>query len=68
MVDCRVETQISRVMARNALAPTAIESIIAAQASRSARRAAADMVFYNDGLSLHALQVQVQQVAAQFGL
>ena len=68
VVDCRVETQISRVMARNALAPTAIESIIAAQASRSARRAAADMVFYNDGLSLHALQVQVQQVAAQFGL
>ena len=68
VVDCRVETQISRVMARNALAPTAIESIIAAQASRSTRRAAADMVFYNDGLSLHALQVQVQQVAAQFGL
>lgn len=68
VVDCRVETQISRVMARNALAPTAIESIIAAQASRSARRAAADMVFYNDGLSLHALQAQVQQVAAQFGL
>ena len=68
VADCRVETQISRVMARNALAPTAIESIIAAQASRSARRAPADMVFYNDGLSLHALQVQVQQVAAQFGL
>ena len=68
VVDCRVETQISRVMARNALAPTAIESIIATQASRSARRAAADTVFYNDGLSLHALQVQVQRVAAQFGL
>ena len=68
VVDCRVETQISRVMARNALAREAIENIIAAQASRSARRGAADVVFYNDGLSLQALQSQVQQVAAQFGL
>ena len=68
VVDCRVETQMDRVMARNALAPEAIENIIAAQASRSARRAAADVVFYNDGLSLSALEIQVCQVAAQFGL
>lgn len=68
VVDCRVETQISRVMARNALALDAIQSIIAAQASRSARRAAADIVFYNDALSLPALEIQVRQVAAQFGL
>ena len=68
VVDCRTETQIARVVARNALAPAAIDSIIAAQASRSARRAAADVVLYNDGLSLQALQIQVQQLAAQFGL
>ena len=68
VVDCRVETQISRVMARNALALDAIESIIAAQASPSARRAAADVVLYNDTLSLQALEIQVRQVAAQFGL
>jgi dephospho-CoA kinase len=68
VVDCRTETQMRRVMARNALAPDAIESIIAAQANRSTRRAAADMVLYNDGLSLQALDSQVQQVAAQFGL
>lgn len=68
VVDCRVETQISRVMARNALGLEAIESIIAAQASRSVRRAAADVVFYNDGLSLQALDIQVRQVATQFGL
>ena len=68
VVDCRVETQISRVMARNALALDAIESIIAAQASPSARRAAADVVLYNDALSLPALEIQVRQVAAQFGL
>ena len=68
VVDCRVETQISRVMGRNALALDAIQSIIAAQASRNARRAAADIVFYNDALSLPALEIQVRQVAAQFGL
>ena len=68
VVDCRVETQISRVMARNALALDAIKSIIAAQASPSARRAAADVVLYNDTLSLQALEIQVRQVAAQFGL
>ena len=68
VVDCRVETQIRRVMARNALAPETIDSIIAAQASRSARRAGADLVLYNDALSLQALNIQVQQVAAQFGL
>lgn len=68
VVDCRVETQISRVMARNALAPEAIENIIAAQASRSARRAAADVVLYNDGLSLQALDAQARQLAVQFGL
>ena len=68
VVDCRIETQINRVMARNALAPETIDSIIAAQASRSARRAGADLVLYNDALSLQALNIQVQQVAAQFGL
>ena len=68
VVDCRVETQMARVMARNALAPEAIQSIIAAQASRSARRAAADSVLYNDGLPLQGLDTQVRKVAAQFGL
>ena len=68
VVDCRVETQIRRVMARNALAPETIGSIIAAQARRNARRAGADLVLYNDALSLQALNIQVQQVAAQFGL
>ncbi|MBX9836446.1 MAG: dephospho-CoA kinase [Burkholderiaceae bacterium] len=68
VVDCPAETQIRRVMARNALALETVESIIAAQASRSARRAAADTVLYNDGLSLQALDFQVRQLAAQFGL
>lgn len=68
VVDCRVQTQTERVLARNALAPEVIESIIASQASRSTRRAAADIVLYNDGLSLHALDAQVRTLAAGFGL
>lgn len=68
VVDCPAQTQLARVMARNALSPKAIESIIASQASRSARRAAADIVLYNDGLSLEALNAQVRLLAAQFGL
>lgn len=68
VVDCRTETQIARVLERNALAPETIEAIIAAQAPRSVRCAAADVVLYNDDLSLPALDAQVQQLAGQFGL
>ena len=68
VVDCTVETQIRRVMARNALARNAIEDIIAAQSSRAARRRAADVVVYNDQLPLDALQSQVDALAAWFGL
>ena len=64
VVDCTVETQIRRVMARNALARNAIEDIIAAQSSRAARRRAADVVVYNDQLPLDALQSQVDALAA----
>ena len=59
VVDCQVETQIQRVIARNHLAREAVESIIAAQASRTQRLAAADVVIVNEGISLEALQSQV---------
>ena len=68
VVDCPVEIQMVRVLERNALAPEAIQAIIAAQAQRSVRCAAADVVLYNEGLSLPALDAQVQQLAVQFGL
>lgn len=68
VVDCRESTQISRVVARSALAPAAVQAIMASQASRQQRRAGADIVLYNDGLSLPALQAQVRLVAQRFGL
>lgn len=49
VVDCREETQIERVMQRNSLARAEVERILAAQASRAERLAAADDVIDNDG-------------------
>ena len=68
VVDCTTETQIQRVMQRNGLERAAVESIIAAQASRSQRRAVADMVVFNDGISLAELRDHAHQIADFFGL
>jgi dephospho-CoA kinase len=68
VVDCQVETQIARVMARNGLAHDEVDRIIAAQASRVQRLAAADMVIYNEDLSMVRLNDEVTQIAHLFGL
>lgn len=68
VVDCSPETQIARVQARSGLSRTAIEAIIAAQASRAQRLAVADHVILNDGISLKTLRQQVQALASSFGL
>lgn len=49
VVDCSRETQIARVMARNGFAREQVEAILAAQASRDERLAAADDVLDNNG-------------------
>lgn len=64
VVDCEPETQIQRVMARNGLERTAVEKILAAQASRQQRMAAADYVIYNDGIDLAALRTEVLSISA----
>ncbi|GKT16022.1 dephospho-CoA kinase [Acidovorax sp. SUPP2522] len=68
VVDCTAETQISRVQQRSALARETIEGIMASQAPRAIRRAAADLVVYNDGISLQGLRADVLQIAQRFGL
>ena len=68
VVDCLVPTQIARVMARNALSREMVEKIIAGQASRECRLAAADACICNEGLSLQALELEVRQLAAGLGL
>jgi dephospho-CoA kinase len=68
VVDCEPETQVARVVARSALAPEEVRAIIAAQAPRALRLAAADLVICNEGLSLEALRNVVEQAARSFGL
>ena len=68
VVDCEPETQVARVAARSALAGDAVRAIIAAQAPRSLRLAAADLVICNEGLTLEALRNEVEQAAQSFGL
>jgi dephospho-CoA kinase len=68
VVDCQEETQCARVSARSALAPTAVRQIVAAQAPRLTRLAAADYVIFNDGISIEQLGRTVGQLAPEFGL
>lgn len=68
VVDCRETTQIERVMRRSQLAPEAVERILAAQATRQARRAAADIIIYNDTQDLERLRAYAVRIAALFGL
>jgi dephospho-CoA kinase len=59
VVDATEQTQLKRVVARSGWAPEAVQAVIAQQASRRARRAAADAVLYNESLSLEELGAQV---------
>lgn len=61
VVDCAEATQITRVMNRNGLAKSEIERILAAQATRAERLAAADDVIDNDG-DVAALSPQVERL------
>ena len=64
-VDCRENVQIARVMARNNLSETQVRAIMAAQASRAERLAAADDVIDNNG-GLDALAPQIDRLHAQY--
>ncbi|MGE4241972.1 dephospho-CoA kinase [Ramlibacter sp.] len=68
VIDCSEDTQVARVVARSALAPEAVRAIIAAQAPRALRLAAADAVICNEALSLAELTAEVTQCAKSFGL
>lgn len=68
VVDCTEATQISRVMARNSWTREAVEKIMAGQASRAQRLAAADICICNEGLPLEGLARLVRELAIRFGL
>ncbi|MCV2356215.1 dephospho-CoA kinase [Paucibacter sp. B2R-40] len=66
VVDCSEQTQLARVSTRPGWSVAAAAAVLAAQASRAQRRACADAVIYNEGLSLAALNAQVLTLAADW--
>lgn len=68
VVDCSEETQVARVMERSGVDEDTVKRIIATQASRLRRLHGADYVLFNEGISLHALELQVRQFGTWFGL
>jgi dephospho-CoA kinase len=66
VVDCREQTQVERVVARSGWTPDAVQSVIGQQATRAVRRACADAVIFNDGLSLDELSAQVSALSRRW--
>ena len=62
VIDTEPETQIARVMVRSGWPREAVEQVLAKQATRSMRRAVADHVILNEGLTLKELQAEVEKV------
>ncbi len=60
VVDASEQTQLRRVIARSGWAPEAVQAVIAQQAPRALRRAAADAVICNESLSLEELAAEVR--------
>ena len=65
VVDCPESLQISRVMTRNGLPEAEVRAIMAAQATRAQRLAAADDVVTNDGDLAH-LEAQVIELHRKY--
>jgi dephospho-CoA kinase len=68
VVDCAPETQVQRVMARSGFTQAAVVAVMAAQAPRTQRLAAADFVLTNDNIPLTHLHTEVAQLWKWFAL
>ena len=66
VVDCSEGTQVERVVQRSGWSREAVLVVIAQQAGRAARRACADAVIFNDGVTLAALASQVEHLWAHW--
>ena len=65
VVDCSEDVQIARVMQRNAMTRAQVEAIMAAQATRAERLAAADDIIENNG-DTAALLPQIERLHALY--
>ncbi len=59
VVDCSEDTQVKRVVERARWSADMVRAVIAHQAERAARLAAADAVIYNDGITFGQLAMHV---------
>ena len=62
VIDCQIDTQVTRVVARSAWTNEQVHNVIAQQLSRARRLAIADAVLYNDGANLEQLAHQVRSL------
>jgi dephospho-CoA kinase len=62
VIDTEPATQIARVMARSGWTREGVEAVLAKQATREVRRALADHVILNEGLSLEELRAEVEKL------
>jgi dephospho-CoA kinase len=60
VIDCSTETQLARIMERPGWTREAAADAVAAQAPREIRRAIADAVIANDGITLTELQAHTE--------
>ena len=68
VVDCSMETQVARVMARNGWPRSQIEAIVKQQSPREHRLTAADWMLGNDGIDMATLRALVRRLAPRLGL
>ena len=68
VVDCDNATQIQRVQARSGWTAQQTQRVIDAQATRTLRLAAADIVIGNQDISLSQLETTVRKIGVWFGL
>lgn len=68
VVDCRESTQIARVTIRSHMPVTVTQQIIDSQAPRDLRRSAADLVIFNEQLTISELTTLLTNALKRFGL
>ncbi|MDP9990271.1 dephospho-CoA kinase [Variovorax boronicumulans] len=66
VVDATEATQRKRVVARSGWTPEAVDAVIAQQAPRRLRRAAADAVIFNESMTLAELETEVRGLWKQW--
>ena len=62
VIDCSAATQAARVSQRSGWSADMVQAVIAQQASREQRRACADAVIHNDGISADELAQTVKRL------